>query len=440
MADWAIAHGDALSVLSLLPSGIAQTCVTSPPYFGLRSYGNEPVAWPAVSYAPMPGLPELTVAEWTGNLGLEPTPEMFIAHLVLIFREVKRVLADTGVVWINMGDSYAGSWGNYSPTGQGGQRDKSMERWQRPAYEDKQDWRPPTSNKLPGLKPKDLMLIPARLALALQADGWWVRSEIVWAKGRSLHVDECGPGSTMPESVGDRPTKAHEMVYLLSKSGRYFYDAEAVREPSVSETQLEHNLKYAKQYDAYDSTAHNRQPNNTNHKGIHSRPGSIGRNLRDVWLINPGSFKQAHFAVFPDDIPDICIRAGTSERGQCPHCGAPWERVVERTPMEIKRSGRAEEMGEFGRTQASGTMTKPPTSETVGWQPTCECDEHEPVAQLVIDPFSGAGTTGLVATRLGRRYIGIEPNAEYVKMSEQRIINDAPLFNLPAKAGVIEAA
>jgi len=387
--DWAIVHGDAMSVLKMLPSGIAQVVCTSPPYYSLRDYSIDPIDWPEVRYAPMPGLPELVIPAMSANLGLEDTPEAYIAHLVLIFREVRRVLRDDGVAWVNIGDSYA----NASAI---------------------------------GLKHKDLMLIPARLALALQADGWWVRSDVIWHKP-----------NPMPESVTDRPTRSHEHIFLLAKSERYYYDAEAIAEPLArpEEAKRKTPVKFGG----------NKHSEAGQQRGLYSGKEYRGtptnmRNRRDVWSISPKSFHGAHFAVFPPELPDICIRAGTSERGQCPHCGAPWERVVERTPMEIKRSGQAEEMGEFGRTQTSGTMTKPPTSETVGWQPTCKCDEHEPVPQLVIDPFSGAGTTGLVATRLGRRYIGIEPNAEYVKMSEQRIINDAPLFNLPAKAGVIEAA
>ena len=280
--------GDALARLADLPDGSVHCCVTSPPYWGLRSYKGD-----------------------DGMIGLEPTFEAHLENLVAVFREVRRVLRDDGTMWLNYGDAYAGSWGNYHPTGKGGQRKKETERWERPGYADTADLRPPASRPQNGLKPKDLMMMPARVAMALQADGWWLRSEIIWHKP-----------NPMPESCRDRPTSAHEKVFLLSKSARYFYDAEAVRvarqESTMARYKHAHNVGsrkpdrltrgyegYVDKFDRDDPTA----------------------NLRNVWTIATHSYKGAHFATFPPALVEPCIKAGTSEHGACGECGAPWVRV-----------------------------------------------------------------------------------------------------------------
>ena len=176
-----ILQGDCIDMLRAFPDESIDCCVTSPPYFGLRDYGVD------------------------GQIGLEPSPEEYVGKLVEVFREVRRVLKKEGTLWLNLGDSYAGSWGNYhpnSPPGKHGQRLKNTARWNRPAYDDKQDFRPPTSNNLSGLKPKDLIGIPWRVAFALQADDWWLRQDIIWHKP-----------NPMPESVTDRCTKSHEYEF-----------------------------------------------------------------------------------------------------------------------------------------------------------------------------------------------------------------------------------
>jgi hypothetical protein len=191
--------------------------------WGLRRYeGEQDVEWPTVEYAPMPGLPVVTVPAMTCPLGLEPTPEAYIGHLILCLREWRRVLRDDGTCWVNLGDSYAGSWGNYGAR-KGNQRSRIADRWHRPAYEDpKEGWDglPPTAS-VPGLKNKNLCGIPWRFAFAAQADGFYLRSDVIWHKP-----------NPMPESVTDRPTKAHEYLFLLSKQERYYYDAEAIKEPA----------------------------------------------------------------------------------------------------------------------------------------------------------------------------------------------------------------
>lgn len=198
-----IITGNCMNVMPKLKRESFNTCVTSPPYWGLRDYGLEPSYWPEVTYTPMPGLPSITVPEWTGCLGLEPTPEMFVAHMVLVFREVWRVLRADGTAWVNLGDSYSGS-------GKGAWKNKSD---QKEVYViDPGTPLTKIPKKPSGLKNKDLVGIPWRVAFALQADGWYLRMDNIWNKL-----------NPMPESVSDRPTKAHEYIFLLAKSEQYFF-------------------------------------------------------------------------------------------------------------------------------------------------------------------------------------------------------------------------
>lgn len=313
-----ITCADALTYLRTLPDGCVNCIVTSPPYFGLRDYGTD------------------------GQIGLEPTPAEYVAALVEIFHEAKRVLRDDGTLWLNLGDSYAADRGGTHMPAQtvaGGVSGKSdePETWRGQGGENRRAAHRDAS--LHGLPHKSLMGIPWRVAFGLQDDGWILRSDIIWAKP-----------NPMPESVTDRPTKAHEYVFLFSKSPRYWYDAAAVSEPVV------------RTWDA--SNGGNLSP-----KGEHKANGSYRerggeyplpradglRNRRSVWTITPGNFKGAHFATMPEEIPEICIQAG------CPEGG------------------------------------------------------------VVLDPFSGAGTTALVAKRLNRRYLGSDLNPAYAEMARARI-------------------
>jgi DNA modification methylase len=305
--------GDCLEKLRGLPADTAQTCVTSPPYWGLRDYGV------------------------AGQLGLEKTPEEYVARLVEVFREVRRVLKKDGTLWLNLGDSYAGSamtGGNNGFNTQGGPNgSKQARQFQWP-------------NSVPsGLKPKDMVGIPWRVAFALQADGWLLRSDIIWHKP-----------NPMPESVRDRPTKAHEYLFLLAKGPRYFYDAKAVAEECAESTRRDRRTGTPRIADYAQASATLGQGTSGSRRQARNSVGDgITRNRRTVWTIAPKPFKEAHFATMPTGLVEPCVLAGS-------------------------RPG-----------------------------------------DTVLDCFSGAGTTGLVALQHGRQYLGIELNPEYVAMSRRRM-------------------
>jgi DNA modification methylase len=339
------------------------------------------------------------------QIGLEATPDAYLAEMVAVFREVRRVLRPDGTCWVNMGDSYSG--------GKQGRTDgESLPRPKGGSYVVDHGSQRPVP---PGYKPKDLLMMPARLALALQADGWWLRSDIIWHKP-----------NPMPESVTDRPTSAHEHVFLLAKAARYFYDAPAIAEPSAYP---EDDRK------ARSGIDQKRYPG-AMIAGV--REGSVTypmRACRNVWTIATAPFSAAHFATFPPELASRCIRAGTSERGCCAACGAPWGRQTD-TSYERNRHGHS------GRTDASGSngwdggaypnLRKINT--TTGWTASCACNSGDPVPCTVLDPFAGAGTTLLVADRLQRDAIGIELNPAYTTMAMQRCRDDAPLFASPPPA------
>ena len=273
---------------------------------------------------------------------------------------------------------------------------------------------------------KNLVGIPWRVALALQSDGWYLRTDIIWSKG-----------NPMPESVTDRPTKSHEYIFLITKSRDYFYDQDAIREPHASDYSLDAIAKAGACGGArpvgnnFNKQA--RQENNESTPLTRADRAALlhpaGRNKRTVWNINTKPFSGAHFAVFPPEIPMICIKAGTSEKGCCPICGAPWVRNVIRLGGPDNNgvsSGIAPE------NHAKGTRTKDPTGKggnilatvprvNIGWVPTCTCPIQQPIPCTVLDPFAGSGTTLMVAKQLGRDYIGIELNPEYAKIIEERV-------------------
>jgi DNA modification methylase len=359
-----------------------QTCVTSPPYWGLRDYGVE------------------------GQLGLEETPEEYIANMVEVFRLVRDLLADDGTLWLNLGDSYAanGTTGGGSPVDM---RKPEYGRIGSPG--DKVRGHYAETRRIPvGLKPKDLVGIPWRVAFALQADGWYLRSDIIWAKP-----------NPMPESVTDRPTKAHEYLFLLAKSERYYYDAEAIAESSVYPGDARHLRT---------DTRKLIQPGCIDN-GSRARTGHVTgltRNRRTVWTITTQAYSEAHFATFPEKLVEPCILAGTNNHGLCPDCGKQWRRVVDvvrenasnaaRAGTVIKGKGHPSSQVRSDHDVRNGPVRRTITN---GWRPDCECG-RAPIPAIVFDPFMGSGTVARVALRLQRRWLGCELNPAYLNLQQRR--------------------
>jgi len=382
-------NGDAKRIP--LADGSVQCCVTSPPYWNLRDYQTD------------------------GQLGLEASPEEYITNMVTVFREVWRVLRNDGTVWLNLGDSYAGSGKGRNTDGS--HNEGGIQGTNRGTIEGVLG-KSPNGN----LKPKDLCMIPARVALALQADGWWLRSDIIWAKP-----------NPMPESITDRPTTAHEHIFLLAKSKSYYYDADAVREPHA-------RLWEANNGGSWAHTAN--QPVGSkagHHSGDYPTPNPAGRNRRTVWTIATSPYSGAHFATFPPKLVEPMIKAGTSERGCCSECRVPWRRVVETSGGAIGKAWCDHiddlKLGNRAVNKAKGGHGY--KRETIGWQPSCACSQwinelgphcggelsHRPldtVPCVVLDPFCGSGTVGVVCQQLGRQFVGLDLSWEYLQLARER--------------------
>ena len=367
-----VIEGDVRDVLHALDDESVQCVVTSPPYWGLRDYGVD------------------------DQLGLEATPEEYVANMVSVFQEVKRVLRKDGTVWLNLGDSYCG-------TGHKGEHTDPKHK------EGRNGQKVAINNKVAGLKSKDLVGIPWRVAFALQADGWYLRSDIIWNKP-----------NPMPESVTDRPTKSHEYIFLLTKSKKYYYDYEAIKEKG----EYPAGTRAAKASDARSSMSF-----------VNSRPPEYKiydgtRNKRSVWKITTKPYKEAHFATFPEELPELCIKAGTSQAGCCVDCGSPYERITDRRAteqdknlkqvkgMEIKHAN-PKRGGQRVTSTGSVPSYEKPDITTIGWEPSCDCSAEKSPC-VVLDIFAGSGTTLRVASKLGRKGIGIELNPEYVKILKKR--------------------
>lgn len=379
-----------------LKSNSIHCVATSPPYFALRQYDGEQKAhWPEVRYAPMPGLPEIVIPPMEAELGLEPTVEAYVGHLVLIFREVKRVLHPTGTFWLNIGDSYSGSWGNsghrpeldHTPAYQ---REKNSEWINRGGYREFRDV-PPTANPQNGLKPKDMCGVPWRVAFALQADGWYLRSAPEWLKS-----------SAMPESVQDRPSRATENVFLFAKEERYYYDRYAVLKPLAS---VQKDSKQTEEGELV--VGRNRRTTDWWNESLdaviqetavwlnHARQvrEEGGLLVDDVgtplgFFVNPKGWSGAHFAVWPPHLVRPMLLASTSERGCCPQCLAPWERVVVKPDMKKRptRSRQSKTMNTDavhinnawdGHPKSAGQSYQEWRNQnpdvTIDWRPTCIC-------------------------------------------------------------------
>lgn len=321
-----IYEGDAIKILRDLPDNCIDCCVTSPPYYGLRNYGH------------------------SDQIGLEKTPEIYVDNLVRVFEQVRRVLKPQGTLWLNLGDSYAGSTMTGGTKSLDGDGNKDKTRMFKKAYLVPRD-----------CKPKDLIGIPWMVAFALRAAGWYLRSDIIWHKS-----------NPMPESVTDRPTKSHEYIFLMSKSQKYYYDYEAIQEngitienrPSgvVREREYNYNSKRNNNPDAYKSNNHEnlqdkgQQPHTLHKNRLNPDNEEVYpvRNKRSVWTVTTKPYKGAHFATFPQELIIDCIKAGCLPGG------------------------------------------------------------------IVLDPFSGANTTGITARKLGRNYISIELNPKYIALSKAR--------------------
>lgn len=437
--NYDILQGDCIETMRSLPSGIVQTCVTSPPYYGLRDYGT--ASWEggdpecdhverrgghlAQSAASTRGgghkqaeAQSMTYRDTCGKcgarrvdnqIGLEETPEAYVAKLVEVFREVRRLLHPTGTLWCNLGDSYNGSGGAGGDYGVGGLKEGQ------PKY---------PGRNVNGLGPKQLLGIPWRVAFALQADGWILRSDIIWHKK-----------APMPESVTDRVTKAHEYVFLLSKQASYFYDAEAIAEPAEAKWEESHYKYYRGKGTAVAITNPDRPDLGTGGERFVGGEGRFGatRNKRSVWTLGPESYSGAHFATMPTKLVEPCILAGSSSYGCCAKCGSPWARVVERQLMNTDGWGKAtkDHTGNISGSNASirngNGRLGDSVATTLGWAATCTCNA-DVVPCVVLDPFAGAGTTLLVANRYGRRAIGCELNPEYIKLATERLDRNQPML------------
>ena len=368
--------GDCRDTLQQLPDGSVHCVVTSPPYWSLRTYDTD--------------------THNDGLIGLEPTFDEHINNLLAVFKQVRRVLRPDGTVWLNYGDAYSSGSGLVNWAASGG----PVRGVERRAVD-------------VALPPKNQMMMPARVAMALQNDGWILRKEIIWEKPNPL-----------PESVKDRPTSSHEKVFLFAQQPRYFYDDVAVRSRTNTDTQSPHEPAPLEGWDTEQSPDH-----------VTSSNGVTAAALRDVWTIPTAPFPGAHFATFPTRLVEPCIKAGTSEHGVCAVCGAPWLRQTEIGHIKNRPSAGHDprSRGEDRRAEGSGQHGWKGNNllavhTTLGWEPGCGCDS-ERVPATVLDPFGGAGTVAVVAHQLGRDAVLCELSQSYAELSAARITGDAPMLN-----------
>jgi DNA modification methylase len=449
---YTLRQGDVIEVLRTMPAASVHCVVTSPPYFSLRKYGDD-----------------------SRELGQEASPAEFIANLVAVFDEVRRVLRPDGTLWVNIADSYANDskWGGMTS----GKHVRALH-----------GGAVGRSKRATGLKPKERCAVPERLVLAMSDAGWWYRDEVIWHKP-----------NPMTFSGTDRTTPAHEKVYMFTQAAHYFYDQEAIREPIKASSiarlgqsslggqagstranggaktngnmkpvlfggnewrpQLKRALELAREgglTDAHLAAIRAVGLNNVG-RAAETQSGagrnteevqrlaaeakevlggyfrefltSGGANRRSVWTIATGNFREAHFATMPEALAVDMIKAGTSARGCCPGCGAPWEREVEPvftshdadTDSAYEKGSNANRLARLRQAARAAGGEYVNERITTAWTPTCGCGVADPIPCTVLDPFNGAGTTGVAALGLGRSYIGIELYPEYVEMSERRL-------------------
>lgn len=495
-----IINGDSRSILQSLQPESVHCCVTSPPYYGLRNYGTDGEIWGGDDKCehewqtvhppgqrtsdtnPGPLQNEgnknresltsntcIKCGAWRGELGLEPTPEMYVQHLAEICRGIKRVLRKDGVFWLNIGDSYCGSGVGHKDTGKA-------------VYEGSDyDSAASVRVKMVGIKPKDLIGIPWLVAFALRADGWYLRADLPWIKRNA-----------MPSSVRDRPASSIEHVFLLSKSQKYYYDHIATMQPSAEKTaaRYAYPLKiYGNKVSGNDRNdfgrdarpdAFKKQDNvgNNTYTGFNARykagreryenrvtePGMNAQNyghcgdradglrfMRDsdfffkTWqgllhnedgepmalVVNPRPYKGAHFACFPVQLVEPMILAGTSEKGVCPVCGAPWVRDIVKGEFHNQSWGGEHVKGQeaVGGVGSTSCLKSGGTHDiiTTGWHSSCKCGiapvstDMCGIPATVLDPFSGSASTGVACNWRNRNFIGIEIKPDYYKLGEKRL-------------------
>lgn len=413
-----IVNAEALR-LPLADSSV-DACLTSPPYWGgLRVYAGEQARdWPAISYAPMPGLPPVEIPDQAVALGHEPDPFAFVGHLLMIFREIRRVLKPAGCLAVNLGDCY-----NSTPNNRNGSGASTLTK--------------PTTRGLFGsqkgarvrdftnLRHKNLLLMPWRFALAMQADGWILRSRM---PGGAEVLPETDVGiepdivwrkpTCMPESVRDRPTVDFEDVLIFSQSPRYFWDQEAGRERYATTPES----------GAHSGGFHGQaamKPRGGGEDVAARLYGAAGRNMRSVWAINTEPTDEEHFAAWPVALASRLIRVMTSERGVCPDCGAPWVRQVKR--QRCLDGVPVDGLGAWDTGNGAPTMGAQGVghwrfftrSEDLGWLAGCGCGV-DPVPALVLDPFAGLGRTWEAAVATGRRFVGADLGLEYCRLARSR--------------------
>lgn len=381
-----ILQGDCIESLKKLKDQSINTCITSPPYWGLRDYGTgewvggnaDCLHKSAKKNADKTGgftgerirkiggsennkylkhkknCPDCGATRKDNQLGMEDTPEEFTENLVKVFREIKRVLRDDGTAWLNLGDSYG--------------------------------------------KNKQLTGIPWRVAFALQQDGWYLRQDIIWHKP-----------NPMPESVRNRCTKAHEYIFLLSKKAKYYYDHEAIKE----------DAKYPQGPNSPQSIKKGKGEFGMDTRGGLSKIGALAkRNKRSVWTVTTKPFKGAHFAAFPKDLIEPCVLAGCPEK-MCCDCGEPYQRQMKKTGEFQRRWSKTIATAEGSPHEGQSSMQN--IYEDLGLQKKCDCKTNETKAGTVLDPFGGSGTTGIVAANNNRNAILLELNQEYIDLAKERI-------------------